>query len=214
MQVMVVTIQTNIMKTVISEMLLVVTCCCVATGFSPIQTVNPVSGKSFALHESGRFIDAGYNNDANGISSSLRGDGNSNNESTGEAILRLGSKTGPTVWTEFSRLSREHEVANLGQGFPDWLPPQFAIDALVEAVLDSAQSPHQYTRTAGHPNLVKQLAGRYSIHMKREIQPMSEVAVTVGASQALYLSLQTLIRPGMFHSFQRQVSNHCNTDLS
>jgi kynurenine--oxoglutarate transaminase/cysteine-S-conjugate beta-lyase/glutamine--phenylpyruvate transaminase len=32
--------------------------------------------------------------------------------------------------------------------------------------------------------------------MKREIHPMDEVAVTVGASQALYLSLQTLIKPG------------------
>jgi aspartate/methionine/tyrosine aminotransferase len=32
--------------------------------------------------------------------------------------------------------------------------------------------------------------------MKRNIDPMEEVAVTVGASQALYLSLQTLIKPG------------------
>ena len=76
------------------------------------------------------------------------------------------------------------------------LPPKFAVDSLVEAVLDSAQSPHQYTRPAGHPNLVNQLARRYSIHMKKEIDPMEEVAVTVGASQALYLSLQTLVRPG------------------
>mmetsp|Transcript_3443 Transcript_3443/g.7888 ORF Transcript_3443/g.7888 Transcript_3443/m.7888 type:complete len:591 (+) Transcript_3443:120-1892(+) len=114
----------------------------------------------------------------------------------GEATTRLGTMTGPTVWSEFGRLSQEHEVANLGQGFPDWLPPKFAVDSLVEAAMDSAQSPHQYTRTAGHPNLVKQLARRYSVHMKREIEPMAEVAVTVGASQALYLSLQTLIKPG------------------
>ena len=114
----------------------------------------------------------------------------------GEATARLGSMTGPTVWSEFGRLSQEHEVANLGQGFPDWLPPKFAVDSLVEAAMDSAQSPHQYTRTAGHPNLVKQLARRYSTHMKRDVDPMAEVAVTIGASQALYLSLQTLIKPG------------------
>jgi DNA-binding transcriptional MocR family regulator len=117
--------------------------------------------------------------------------------SPGEATLRLGINTGPTVWTEFSRIGNEHNPVNLGQGFPDWLPPKFATDCLVEAVLDSAQSPHQYTRSAGHPNLVKQLATRYSTHMNREIDPMSEVAVTVGASQALYLSLQTLVKPGM-----------------
>eukprot|EP00580_Thalassiosira_gravida_P008770 CAMPEP_0201632338 /NCGR_PEP_ID=MMETSP0493-20130528/6007_1 /ASSEMBLY_ACC=CAM_ASM_000838 /TAXON_ID=420259 /ORGANISM="Thalassiosira gravida, Strain GMp14c1" /LENGTH=553 /DNA_ID=CAMNT_0048103847 /DNA_START=1118 /DNA_END=2780 /DNA_ORIENTATION=- len=114
----------------------------------------------------------------------------------GEAILRLGSMTGPTVWSEFGRLSQEHDVANLGQGFPDWLPPDFAVESLVSATVDSTKSPHQYTRTAGHPNLVKQLARRYSKHMGRNIDPMNEVSVTVGASQALYLSLQTLVKPG------------------
>ena len=114
----------------------------------------------------------------------------------GEATLRLGESTGPTVWTEFGRIAQEYDPVNLGQGFPDWLPPKFAVDSLVEAVLDSAQSPHQYTRPAGHPNLVNQLARRYSTHMKREINAMEEVAVTVGASQALYLSLQTLVGPG------------------
>jgi kynurenine--oxoglutarate transaminase/cysteine-S-conjugate beta-lyase/glutamine--phenylpyruvate transaminase len=114
----------------------------------------------------------------------------------GQATLRLGAST-PTVWTEFSRLAQEHPVVvNLGQGFPDWLPPKFAIDSLVEAALDSAQSPHQYTRPAGHPNLVRKLATRYGKHMRRDVDPFTEVAVTVGASQALYLSLQTIIQPG------------------
>lgn len=115
----------------------------------------------------------------------------------GEATMRLGDMTGPTVWTEFGRLSQENHIsANLGQGFPDWVPPKFAVDSLVEAAVDVAKSPHQYTRTAGHPNLVKRLAGRYSVHMNRKIDPMNEVSVTIGASQALYLSLQTLIKPG------------------
>ncbi|CAJ1954456.1 unnamed protein product [Cylindrotheca closterium] len=114
----------------------------------------------------------------------------------GEATQRLGGNTGPTVWTEFGGLAQKYDPVNLGQGFPDWLPPKFAVDCLVEAVQDSAKSPHQYTRPAGHPNLVQQLARRYSIHMKRDIEPMSEVAVTVGASQALYISLQTLVEPG------------------
>lgn len=87
-------------------------------------------------------------------------------------------------------------MANLGQGFPDWLPPDFAVESLVAATVDSARSPHQYTRTAGHPDLVRQLARRYSKHLGRPIDPMNEVAVTVGASQALYLSLQALVKPG------------------
>ena len=48
--------------------------------------------------------------------------------SAGAAIQRLGSMTGPTVWSQFSKLAQENDVANLGQGFPDWFPPKFAID--------------------------------------------------------------------------------------
>lgn len=140
----------------------------------------------------GTFLSDDVDAKANGFSG--LGDGIA--FSPGEATQRLGDNTGPTVWTEFGRIAQENNPVNLGQGFPDWLPPKFAVDSLVEAVLDSAQSPHQYTRPAGHPNLVKQLARRYSTHMKREIDPMTEVSVTVGASQALYLSLQTLIKPG------------------
>eukprot|EP00586_Coscinodiscus_wailesii_P023734 CAMPEP_0172500002 /NCGR_PEP_ID=MMETSP1066-20121228/133326_1 /TAXON_ID=671091 /ORGANISM="Coscinodiscus wailesii, Strain CCMP2513" /LENGTH=555 /DNA_ID=CAMNT_0013274027 /DNA_START=253 /DNA_END=1920 /DNA_ORIENTATION=+ len=115
----------------------------------------------------------------------------------GTAIARLGLAPGPTVWSEFGRLGALNpQTANLGQGFPDWLPPPFALDSMVEAVLDVAKSPHQYTRTAGHPNLVRELGRRYSSHLGREVDGMNEVAVTVGASQALYLSLQTLLRPG------------------
>lgn len=112
----------------------------------------------------------------------------------GQAIQRLGGlQQPPTVWTEFSRLSQEYDVVNLGQGFPDWQPPQFAIEALTDA---ATTDHHQYTRSAGHPNLVNQLARQYSSHLQREINPFTEVTVTVGASQALYLCLQTLLQPG------------------
>lgn len=117
----------------------------------------------------------------------------------GEAVRRIGGlATAPTVWTEFARIAQEQEpnIVNLGQGFPDWRPPSFAVESLVEAILDEAKSPHQYTRTAGHPRLVKQLARRYSQHLRQPIDPWNEVAVTVGASQALYLSLQAHLRPG------------------
>lgn len=123
----------------------------------------------------------------------------------GEATQRLGGNTGPTVWSEFGGLAQKYDPVNLGQGFPDWLPPKFAVDSLVEAVQDSAKSPHQYTRSAGHPSLVEQLARRYSIHLKRDIEPMSEVAVTVGASQALYISLQTLVEPGKIAVLSPQI---------
>lgn len=40
------------------------------------------------------------------------------------------------------------------------------------------------------------LASRYSLHLDREVDPFDEVAVTVGASQALYLALQLYCHAG------------------
>ena len=66
-----------------------------------------------------------------------------------------------------------------------------------QALRDTVDSPyHQYTRPAGHPPLVKLLASRYSLHLDRQVDPFDEVAVTVGASQALYLALQLYCHAG------------------
>ena len=106
---------------------------------------------------------------------------------------RLTGSDKPTVWGEFGQLAAETGAVNLGQGFPDWQPPDFVVDEVQTALREGY---HQYTRPAGHPQLVEVLAQRYSNHLKRTIDPMNEVATTVGASQALYLSLQALIDPG------------------
>ena len=99
----------------------------------------------------------------------------------------------PSVWSVFGDLATSTNAINLGQGFPDWDPPAFVKESL-HAAVDS--DFHQYTRPAGHPALVELLSERYSRHLKHPVDPMREVAVTVGASQALYLSLVTLVRPG------------------
>ena len=95
----------------------------------------------------------------------------------------------PSVWTVFGDLATNTAGAvNLGQGYPDYDPPKFVIDSLSQSIM------HQYTRPAGHPQLVQLLASRYSKHIDREIDAMNEVAVTVGASQALYMTLTTLLK--------------------
>jgi len=108
---------------------------------------------------------------------------------------RLAGGFGPTVWSEFGALASElgDNVINLGQGFPDFEPPAFVRAAAVNAI---ALDCHQYTRPAGHPPLVQLLAKRYSNHLGRSVDPMKEVAVTVGCSQALYVAMQCLVRPG------------------
>jgi kynurenine--oxoglutarate transaminase/cysteine-S-conjugate beta-lyase/glutamine--phenylpyruvate transaminase len=78
------------------------------------------------------------------------------------------------VWSTFGGLAKATNSVNLGQGFPDWAPPLFLLDAL------QTSSFHQYTRPAGHVPLVELLAERYSKHLRRDLHPFDEVAVTVG----------------------------------
>lgn len=111
-------------------------------------------------------------------------------------------KPAATVWQVFGDLAAKTKSVNLGQGFPDWSPPDFILEALREVV----SSPyHQYTRPAGHPPLVELIGARYSKHLDRVVDPFNEVAITVGASQALFLSLMTFTKPGdevvMFEPF-------------
>jgi len=103
------------------------------------------------------------------------------------------------VWTEFGAIAASlgADAANLGQGYPDWAPPSFAIEA-ARAVCDETRAPlHQYARSAGLPALCDVLARRYSQHFGRDVDSVSEIAVCVGATQALLVSLMASIQnPG------------------
>jgi len=106
---------------------------------------------------------------------------------------RLEGWTGPTVWSEFQGLAAETGGINLGQGYPNWEPPDFVVAAAKRAV---SEGFHQYTRTSGHPQLVEHLAQRYSRHLGRTIDPFNEIAITIGASQALFVAFQAILQPG------------------
>ena len=115
-------------------------------------------------------------------------------EETPLALQRLGMLPKKTVWTEFGALAASlPAVCNLGQGYPDWEPPKFAVDAAREVCKGEA-AMHQYARSAGLPALCEVLARRYSNHFGRDVDAMSEVSVCVGATQALLVALMALIQ--------------------
>lgn len=99
------------------------------------------------------------------------------------------------VWLEFTKLAAEYNVVNLGQGFPDFSPPRFILDAFCNAINGGAKM-HQYTRAFGHPPLVKILAKFFSRILDIEIHPMEDVLVTVGAYEALFCAFQALVDEG------------------
>jgi len=53
-----------------------------------------------------------------------------------------------TVWrVEFGKLAVETKALNLGQGFPDYMPPSVVTDALKQVACSSNPLVHQYTRS-------------------------------------------------------------------
>ena len=120
-------------------------------------------------------------------------DANTNIAYDSPTVDLLGPPSQPTVWSYFANLTTT-DTANLGQGFPDTPPPNFLLESL-KASIDSGYAIHQYTNPSGHPPLVAELIKRYENHLHQPLTP-SNVAITVGASQALYLSLRTIVTPG------------------
>ena len=106
---------------------------------------------------------------------------------------RLNGFDRPTVWHEFTPLANKHGAVNLGQGFPDWKCPQFAKDSIVKAVNDDF---NQYCRSAGEINLVKALAAEYSEKLGRTVDPLTEIATSVGATECLFAIMQAFVEPG------------------
>ncbi|EEC17862.1 kynurenine aminotransferase, putative, partial [Ixodes scapularis] len=100
-----------------------------------------------------------------------------------------------SVWVEFIQLALENKPVNLGQGFPDFPPPNVVVKALQDALAGPNHGLHQYTRGFGHPRLVNALAKMYSRLTGREINAQKEVLVTVGAYEALYTTILGLVNP-------------------
>lgn len=99
---------------------------------------------------------------------------------------------GSSVFAVWTRLAQQHQAINLGQGFPDFEPPPFAIEAAQQAI----QGYQQYCPLSGVPALREALAEQYESEWGKTVDPESEVTVTVGATEGIYTTIQALIDPG------------------
>jgi kynurenine--oxoglutarate transaminase/cysteine-S-conjugate beta-lyase/glutamine--phenylpyruvate transaminase len=106
---------------------------------------------------------------------------------------RLRGFDAPTVWMEFTPLAVSLGAVNLGQGFPDWETPEFVKSAMTRAV---SANHNQYCRSAGDVELVNTLAKHYSPLLERNINGLTEVTTSVGATEALYAIMQATLNEG------------------
>ena len=100
---------------------------------------------------------------------------------------------GVSIFAVMTRLAGEHGAINLSQGFPD-----FACDPeLVEAVHRHMQAgDNQYAPMPGVLALREALAAKIRRLYGAEYDPVTEVTVTSGATEALFDIISAFVRPG------------------
>jgi methionine transaminase len=102
-------------------------------------------------------------------------------------------EVGTTIFTVMSRRARELGALNLGQGFPDYdIDPQLI--TLVGAAMSAGHN--QYAPMEGLPQLRERIAAQLRSCYALRSDPESEITVTLGATEAIYSSIQAAIGPG------------------
>ena len=87
-----------------------------------------------------------------------------------------------SVFEVMSALAREHDAINLGQGFPDDPGPLDVRRKAADAVVDGW---NQYPSMLGLPESRQAIAAHYRHWRDLELDPLTDVMVTSGATEAL-----------------------------
>jgi N-succinyldiaminopimelate aminotransferase len=100
---------------------------------------------------------------------------------------------GTSIFAEMTELAVRHAAINLGQGFPDFDGPEFVKQAAVAAI---RAGNNQYCRPAGLLDLTRAIAAHQRRFYGLEYDPLDEVTVCAGATEALFSTFQALFDPG------------------
>jgi N-succinyldiaminopimelate aminotransferase len=103
------------------------------------------------------------------------------------------SRFGTTIFTEMSALAERTGAINLGQGFPDEDGPPEVLEAAQAAMRNGR---NQYAPLPGVPALRAAIAEHQRRFYGIELDPASEVQVTMGATEAIAAAVLGLCEPG------------------
>ena len=98
-----------------------------------------------------------------------------------------------SVFTTMSRLAIENNAVNLGQGFPDFNGPEWLIEEVYKAM---KQGKNQYAPSSGILTLRKNISELYKSIYDINWLFDSEVIVTMGATEALFSAIHSIIDDG------------------
>jgi methionine aminotransferase len=102
-------------------------------------------------------------------------------------------KVGTTIFSVMSHLAVQHKAVNLGQGFPDFEPPQALRDAVNRAM---ANGLNQYAPGIGTAALREQIALKTERLYGHKVSPDSDITITSGATEALFAAIAAIVRAG------------------
>lgn len=100
---------------------------------------------------------------------------------------------GTTIFTVMSRRALELGAVNLGQGFPDYAVDPRLGDLIAEAI---REGHNQYAPMPGVPKLLGVIAARLTARHGVAFDPQQQITVTLGATEAIYSTIQALVGPG------------------
>lgn len=101
-----------------------------------------------------------------------------------------------SIFSTMSRLSQENSAVNLSQGFPDFQGPEWIRNHAAQLITDPNSDHNQYAPAAGAPELREALSEMMKEEYSLEYDPQTQMTVTNGATEALFLCTQALFNPG------------------
>src|SRR6478736_456339 len=98
-----------------------------------------------------------------------------------------------TIFEAMSQAARDNQAINLGQGFPDHQGPDDVRQAAADALM---RGDNQYPSMMGLPELRQAIAKHYGHWHGVQLDPMTEVLVTSGATEAIAGAILGIVQPG------------------
>lgn len=108
-------------------------------------------------------------------------------------VAQLTESFTESVIREMTRLTLLHGGVNLSQGFPDFPAPTAVKEAAVAAIRADI---NQYAITWGAAKLREAIAEKAARYNRLQVDPVKNVTVTCGSTEAMIATLLALINPG------------------
>jgi len=100
---------------------------------------------------------------------------------------------GTSIFSQMTALANQFEAINLSQGFPDFAPDSYLVQRLN---YHSQHGANQYAPMPGILPLRQQISGLVARCYQRAVNPDTDITVTSGATEALFVAIQSLVQPG------------------